>query len=292
MQPNKVLSKTMHVKQLAPGEPAAIYRLIAADQKSAMVTDEKGNPINNNPAKSLAKQTLVRDIETGMKVMIGNVTSIKYRKDKDGNDVPVEVTSPPKFVRGNMRVTQDDFATMQYMERHDGNQDNPFRDKKKMPVYYRVNPKKKAMEETHQLSMLGEAIMWVSACDLMEIKAINSKLPDGMKLNMNNDFEIIKMELLKKTKDNPIEVMKASSNRAALIKVHIMEAENFNIIMWDEESRNWFYNDAEQETITTIEIGTDRVNGMVDYFRTEEGKKLYMRMAGKLKKFLNMGSPN
>jgi hypothetical protein len=292
MQPNNVLSKAMHVMKPSETE-VVLYKLISADQFSATTTTEDDRPVLNNPAKNLAKQTLVRDIETGSKVMIGNVTSLEFKKNQDGSLKEVEITSPPKFKRGIMRLTIDEFATIQYMERHDGNQDNPFRDKKKTPVFFRVNPKKRATENSNRILMLGEALTWVGTCDRIEVKAINSALPPGLKIDMNKDDDVIKSELLSLTEKDPITVMKASTNKKAILKITVMECEHLNIIMFDEEARKWFYNDAKQEDILTIEIGTNRVDGLVDYMKAnDEGKKLYNRMALKLKKFLSIGAPN
>jgi hypothetical protein len=292
LKPNDVLSKAMHVRPLAPGE-VRIYRLIAADQLSSMQTDEAGNKLYNKPSRGISRQSFARDIETGERVMIGNVVSSTFIDRPDGSRQTIHKTAMPKFHQGNCRCTEDDFATVQYMERHDGNIDNPFRDKKKAPVFYCVNPKRKALDETNKVMVMAEALVWVGNADHTEIKAINDGLPDGLKINMNNDWEVIKGDMLKLTAKDPISVMKVSHNQLAVAKIAIMECENFGILMWDDKSRKWFYNDKEQETVASIEIGTNRIDGLLEYFGSDdEGKKTYKRMVTKLKKFLNAGAPS
>lgn len=291
MQPNKVLSKAMQVRPLQKGE-FVIYRLIEADKVSPNAVDKNGRPVNNNPSWQSAKQTLVRDIETGEKVMIGNVVNVKPEKNFDGTTRYVDVTAPMKFTDANLRVDDQTFATYQFAERHDANMDNPFRDQSKPAKYYRVDVKKRALSENNKNAILADALSWINTCDHIEIKAINKSLPDGFKLNLDSDFEIIKSELFKLTMKDPIMVMKASNNRQAIAKIICMEAEYFHIILWEEKERKWFFNDEKMEDLATIEIGKNRIDGLVEFLKTENGKKFYLRLSNRLKKYLNQGAPN
>lgn len=292
MQPNKVLSKSMQVKPLV-GEEYVIYRLLASDTDSPNIVDDQGKPIKCNPVRVLARQTLVQDFETGNKVMIGNVVSHKPIKKEDGSYRYEDVTKSIRFDDGFYRVNADQNATYEYLERHNANASNIFRDRKQPAVYYKVDAKKVAMTLNNKNAMLADALSWVSSADDKEIKAINEFLPIGKKLNMESHFEVIKGELFKITLEDPIMVMKASSNRDAISKIVVMESEYFNIIIWDEQTRKWFFNEEGQEELVTLEIGKNRIGGLVEYFFSgAEGKKCYKRVESRLKKFLNIGNPN
>lgn len=294
MQPNKVLSKPMHVRPLKNGE-FVIYRLIKADEISPNIVDKDDVKITNNPSWSTAKFTWVNDLELGQKVQIGNVTGLEAKRDDKGNitnpPVYTEKCTPAKF-NPNCRVDYTANATYEFLERHDANLDNPFRDQSKPPKFYRVDVKKRALTENNKNAILADALSWINTCNHTEVKAINASLPDGKKLNMDSDYEVIKSELFKLTKEDPIMVMKASTHRQAIAKIVVMECEFFQIILWEEGDRKWFFNNEKQEDITTIDIGKNRIDGMVDFFKTDEGKKMYMRLTTRLRMFLNNGSPN
>lgn len=287
LKPNDVLPKIMHVKPLVDGE-VRIYRLIAADHPSAMVENKDGIRLNNNPARALSRQTEVYDITTGDKVMIGNVVSKKYITLPDGSNAEVGVTAPIKFRDATVRLTKNDFASVQYMERHDGNIDNPYRDKKKQAFFYRVDPKKKAAVANNDIMMKADAILWVSGASLHELKSCAKSLPEGMKVNTDQEVEGMKADLLRLADKNPIAVLKASTDAKSIAKILIMESENYNIIMFEEEKREWFFNDDMVETITTVEIGKNKIEGLLEFFATDEdGKKRYKQIEAKLKRFLN-----
>jgi len=288
LKPNEVLSPIMHVKPLAPNE-VVIYRLITADQISSNRQTEDGVKLPNKPARSLSGKTLVRDIEKGTRVMIGHVTSVVPKQDAQGNIIYMQRTEAVNFPNATARLTADDFDKYAYMERHDGNADNPYRDKRKAAFFYRVNPRKKASEAIMQLSMKGVALAWVGEADNKELRSINEALPAGLKVDMNKSYEEIKQELLQLTDRNPIEVMKASSNREAKTKITVWDCEFLNIIMWSEELRKWYFNDESQEDILEVPIGSNRVDALVYFFMTTEGTKIRNRVSTKLKKFLNQG---
>jgi hypothetical protein len=298
MQPNKVLSKSMHVRPLAKDE-VVIYQLIESTKLSPnAVDDETGEKKMNSPKWKSARQTMVRDFETGESVVIGCVVGQKPVTIKEGPNrgqiFNEDVLSVLKFDNGGfLKLSASDFGMYQYAERHSANESNPFRDASKQAKYFRLDPKRKAVGDSQNLTMKGDALAWIGTCDHIEIKAINESLPDGYKLNMESDYEVIKAQLLKLTDNDPIMVMKASNNKRAIVKITVMECEKFQIILWEENKREWFYNDDKMETLAKIEIGKNRYDGMVEFFKSnEKGPQAYKRLETKLRKFLNMGAPN
>src|SRR5690349_12007903 len=109
MQPNKVLSKIMHVKPLQEGE-FVTYRLIEADQKSPNMVDKNDQPVLKNPTWVASRQTVVKDFDTGEMVRIGNVTSTKPINLQDGTVRYEDVTKSVMF-NPMIKVGAKDFAT-------------------------------------------------------------------------------------------------------------------------------------------------------------------------------------
>lgn len=299
MQPNKVLSKSMHVKPLQKGE-VVTYQLIESTKVSPVKTNDKtGEKLNNSPSWRSARYTMVKDFETGELVEISCVVGSKPFTYNDGPNKGrsgmQDVLDTLKFSSsGILEITSDTpFGLYQFAERHSANDSNQFRDPHKQAKYFRLDPKRSSVLESNKLLMKGEALAWVGTCDHIEIKAINASLPDGYKLNMESDYEVIKAKLMELTDKEPIMVMKASNNKAAIAKIAVMEAEKFLIILWEEKTREWFYNEEKMETIAMLEIGKNRYDGLVEFFKSsKEGNRMYQRLETRLKKFLNLGKPN
>lgn len=288
----------MHVKPLKSGEKVT-YQLIEATKKSPTKKTEDDEPLNNSPSWRSAKRTMVKDIETGELVEISCVVGTKPFVYDDGPNKGKtqmqDVLDVLKFnSSGVLEISdQDPFGMYQYAELHSANESNPFRDPNKPAKYFRLDAQKAAISESNKLLMKGEALAWIGSCDHIEIKAINTSLPDGFKLNMESDYEVIKAKLMELTDKDHIMVMKASNNKAAIAKITVMECEKYKIILWEEQSRKWFYNDEKMATIAEIEIGKNRYDGLVEVFKSgDEGKKLYKRLTTTLEKFLNLGRPN
>jgi hypothetical protein len=291
MQPNKVLSKEMHVKNLRDGE-VAIYQLIGAGEISPNRKTQDDDPVYKNPSWQSSRTTMVRDIETGDVVMIGNVTGKRPNpaKTKNNNEPEfIDLLSPMKFVNGFLRLTHLDNPTFQYAERHNANQSNPFRDESKKARYFRVDPKRQAIADNARREILADALSWVMTCDKKEIEAINKQLPDGFKLNMDDHMEVIVGKLFDYTQKDPVTVMKASGDKKTIAKITVLEAEKYQIIIWDNDNRTWFFNDEKMEEIHKVPIGKNRVDGLVESFGTPDGHKYYLRVITRLKKFLNRG---
>jgi hypothetical protein len=289
LQPNKVLSKIMRV---TPLKGVAIYRLIKSDEISPTATDINGNKKFSNPSWKSADKFQIRDIETGQMVLIGNVVSVKAVKEPNGALRYDPVTAALKFTDGTLRITDKEQATYEAAERHNANRDNPFRDDSKPAIYYRIDARKYAASQNNKNAILAESLMWVTNLDHIKIKALNQDLPDGKKLNLDSEYEVIKDQLFKLTQEDPIMVMKASDNRATIAKIVVMECERFQIILWDNEKRVWFFNDEKQLTIMEVEIGKNRIDALAEFGKTDdEGRKFFIKMQQRLSKFLNKGAP-
>lgn len=284
----------MHVKPLE-GSQQVKYRLLSAEKKSVTRVSESGEPLYDKPIRDLAPKVLVRDIETGSKVMIGNVVGYEVKNLENGQTINRPRFKGVRFVNQEVLVDATKNELYQYMERHNANESNPFRDRTKPAVYYRVDPKKKALKEYHTISMKGEAITWISAADHIELKSINDGLPKEMKVDMNKSWDEIKTEMLRLADKDPVTVMKYSRNRPLIVRLTIMECENYGILMWEEDRREWFFNDSETTTIANVQVGSDRYVALAEFLlstKEENGRKILKQIQTKLKKFLNQGSPD
>lgn len=278
----------MRVQLLKEGE-FVIYRLIEADKISPNATDMEGGPVYQSPVRNLARMSRVFDIEKKQPILIGNVVELIPKTDSNGNQVIEEICKGISFTDGMIQVGADKNNTYQYLERHNANRDNIFRNPTLQAVYYRVDPRKKAIEETNKFDILTDALAWIqSGADAKEFMAINNNLPEGKKVDMNQSEKGIKAAFYKLAMEDPMLVMKSSSHALAILKITVMECERYNIILWDESDRKWFFNSEKVEDLVTVEIGTDRVAGLVEYLRTTEGRKKHAQLKNKLNMFLSI----
>lgn len=297
MNPNAVLSKELYVKPLKENE-VVVYKLCATDEidYSRMEIDPNGNDTGRFRKKSpgwiTSDRYTVYDPKLGRRVIIGNVVSLKQEIMPDRSTKDIPVLGRVKFEMGKaVTLTSKDQNTYEFLERLDQNRDNPFRDKNKPAKFYRVDERRVAEDKNHKNLVLADALMWIGSADQTEIKTINAGLPPGMKLNMNDPYEVIKSQLFDLTKDNPIMVMKASNNTKVKIKIQVMDASKFEVIFFEDEKREWIFNRGERAKIMSVDIGKNKVDALVEFFQSSEGVKFYRGMVSEMKTFLKSGAP-
>lgn len=290
MQVNEVLSETYHVKPLPEGD-VAVYKLISADKDDpSRIDTSTGKPSKCTPTHYMAgKRTIIDKGNNNTPIIIGNVTGTEQKKMPDGTIIGVPVVSDCVFEKGLMTVTSDEAATYQYLERIDGNRDNPFRNNKKKVIFYRVNNRKAALKDLEIHSLVTDALIWIREADPKEIQSIASNI-EGYSINLDLPYEVIKKELSNIAIKDPASVIKSSDHKAAKIKLQVLDSIRYQLIMFDEGDNNslrrWFWVDGDQTDLCVIEIGEDKVEALVKYFTTDEGRKKYQKLAGKLKKIL------
>lgn len=278
-------------------DEVAVYKLIAADIKDLSRRDDNNNPIPGKPGRKLHHTVKVNDPVTRKQYNIRNITGYTIETLPGGQE-----RDKPKLERflfrpgGATMVKADQQETYAWLERHNGNRDNPFRDKTRPAVFYRVNPKRTAIKELENDYILVDALNYVRDASLTQLKTMYSKLAKTIKLDINADSaETLKRGLFEYTKNNPILAMKAGDDRQTRLKIQIMEAEYFNIIMFDEgddevkgAKRQWRFVDKKMTPICEVELATPKIDGLIEYFEaTEEAKGVYLGIVNTLNNVLN-----
>ena len=313
IQANDQLSPSLKVKPLEEGQ-FATYKLCDADLKDlSRVDDKTGKPRDNQPRRSMKGEIVIMDPFTRKKIRLRNIVS-SVLVERGG--IQVEEPKIARVLFGHnsvITIGPDDPGTYEFMERHPGNRDNPYRDKLsgKKPIFYRLNAKKKAIQDMEHNYILTDALNHVLASDKAELVAIWQKLdPTSQKLiNPEAGLESIKRDTFALAKEKPAIVMKASNNREAKAKLQIMDAEYYNVIMFMENEedvkipRRWMFVDGEED-ICEVAITDNKIDGLMKFMfsiglddqkmKEEERDKIrklgmnaYQKMADRMKKIFN-----
>lgn len=297
LQVNLHLHERMHVKPLGDDEIAK-YRLKKSDQDDITRMEESsGKKMKHQQVYSFVGRKTIYDPFNKRKVVIQNITGWKPEKLPSGEIKDNPIVSRVLFPRtGEIILSSRDNEQYAFMERMNENESNEFRDSKLMPkgMFYRVDVKKQTLKELERDYLVVDALIWLRDANEIEIQTIYRALDAETKKNINADagFETIKRGLFELSHKNPILVLKASTNKAAKIKVQCMEAEKFHVIAFDEGTattpRRWVYISGTPETICEMEPGTHKIDGLVKFFTTDkQGKDWYVKMVEGLKNVLD-----
>lgn len=293
---NDVVSPELKVTVLEEGQTAT-YKLCDVDLVDLSRVDERsGKPKNCAPRRSMLSKATITDPFTKRRVIIQNITGTEFKNGPD--DLPREV---PKIERvnfprtGALTLTHDHPGTYCFLERHPRNRDNPFRDKSKLPIFYRVNAKRKAITEMENIYLKSDALDWVKKADITELRAIYTKLdPTSQGMIGTEPFEVLRRDMFSFADRFPQLLLKASGNKEAKMKIQIMDAEHFNIISFfdiDEmgvnKDRIWTFTGG-MGKICTIEINENKYDALAAFFvkKGDEGKNAYRTMIASLTKIL------
>lgn len=313
LQINEQFHESLKVKPLEEGQTAT-YKLCDADLVDFARVDEKtGKPRNNQPRRSMKGEVLITDMFLKKKIRLRNIVGEKA-VEREG-----KIVYEPEIKRvlfdhnSTITIGPDDPGTYVFLERHPGNRDNPFREtlSGKNPIFYRINAKKKAVQDMEHNYILADALRHVADADKTELLSIYKKLDptSAKKINPEGTYEQLKRDTFDLAKEKPAIVMKASSNREAKAKLQIMDAAYFNIIIFmdNEEDhtlpRRWMFVEGEED-ICEIPIEENKFDGLMKFMfslsiegekmdekerekRRKIGMNAYQKMTERLKKIFN-----
>lgn len=284
---NAVVSKNMQVKALEEDQ-SATYKLCDADLVDLSRIDEATNkPKNCSPRRSMLGKTTIVDINTKKRITIMNVVGIEHAEQPDHSLREIPKIARIVFPRtGVLTLGPENQGTYMFLERHPFNRDNPFRNKNDRPKFYRINAKKRAIEEMQNDYIMADAMVHVRDANESELKAILMAMDSTAKKEINPEsFETLKRDLFRYVKKHPVDVMKASSNKLAKMKIQIMDAEHFNLIAFleneedDKMPRRWI-NVSTDTDICTLDITQNKIDGLLDYIQEsgEDGVDVYQKV--------------
>ncbi len=291
---NNILSPELRVKELAEDQNA-IYKLCDSDTTDPSRVDENtGKPKQCQPRWAGRKKETIYDPFQKKSVVIMNITGIKHEEIPGQGLREIPIAERPIFPHtGMLTLGAEHQGTYAFLERHPRNRDNPFRDKNQVPKFYRVNAKKQAIKDMENSFILLDALNHVRDADQTELRTIYDSLDANLKRDVNsNSAEALKRDIFKLAQKHPIQVMQASSNKPARMKIQIMDAEHFNIITFleDEEDdkmpRRWVFTGT-REDICQLDITKHKIDGLLEYFLSDdEAIKKYQMIVKSLKKVL------
>ncbi len=298
--PQTALSENLRVKETPiKADEAVFFKLINADKIDMSRDDGKGTYLQPEVYQISDRITVTDPYAKGgpRKVVIGNVVGANPVELPDGNTVMKEALKGVQFIRGYAKVSSADWATYCYLMRRPDNDSNPFRKAMggKKVLFKKVEEKK----EINDLLMLEDMAYQAQKIvretkDPVKIKSIAAALNKGAdqryhipsyQPGVREDIPAIKLELIQRAKSFPKAVIYASGDEIAKVKIQVMEAMNFGIVIYNEKA--FFLVGKEYKQLLQTEPDSDKVDQLVDFFTSEEGGKLYAEFAQLLTKAMS-----
>lgn len=298
---NDVLSKTLQVKPLAPGETAQ-FELVNRYKK------EPGREEPSCPELwAISEKEMIYDpgANNGMggSVLIQNIIGFEPKEiaGSEGRMYNKPVLKKPEFIKGVLTVGHEENNTYIFLMRSKKNIMNPFRGSKTRAVFRPVNLKKETYDQIQVLDLQWQAEKLIRESDWnvsRTIRANLNKSPDQRFhiKSAENDLQGMKLELIQIAKSNPKKIIMASSDVESKNRVYIADALQFNILIWTESTRTWSLYDSNSKEkdkvneLTIVDADKDKVDALLDHFKTEVGRKHYTLFVHILTKIFKVAS--
>lgn len=263
------LSKELLPKQIKEGE-VKTFKLVGAgaiDPLSGLPSHKAGG--------TYVGTTTVFDKVKKKKVFLRNITGIGSTI-KDGKDVIEEVISDVVFDSiGLLHVTWDQPETYVYLSRHNVCLTNPYRDKNVKAEWEELLPINAEEQVKFRLDLEYESMRLVKEADINQIKAMVVTLAKKGYLkhvNIDGHASDTRHELVKFTRTNPAEIIRASKNKKEVTKLDIVEANDLREIEYSYDNNEWIWCNIHgtEKLIHTVEPGSDAVNSLAEFLLKEE----------------------
>lgn len=270
---NDQLSKDLRVPALKPGEKKLFRRLL-----SGKIDPQTGEPFVLSDFWQSGK-AMVYDRFSKKSVLLLNVVGSRQIELPSGEMFTKPVVGMVEWDRtGDKLLTEENFEEYCFLMRSNQNVSNPFRNQTHKTSFYLVDKEREAKLEQADYDLEMEAAYFVRNCDELELKTI------AKKRNITTPPERLRMEILNRIKQGGAKyVMIASSNGHIKKRIQISDAEKYNILLFDDLNGRWFFTDNNNDIICEVSLDKDKVEGMIEFFDTEEGAKKYALLAKKVK---------
>lgn len=271
---NKLLSRKMRVKPLAEGE-VATFRLI-----NALKVEPRSKMPIRKAFYSLYGHANVTDVESGARVMLQNIASHVPVRMPDRTIQWVPQEERVRFGNmGTLRLGHGQNNTYAFLARHPLNDSNPFAPIGGRRVFYQVDALAEAKKSMAADSLELEARVLVRDSTLEDLKPMAKAL--GVSLDIGP--EEIRHALNQRAKKSPAMLIRASKNMGLKALVLIEDALDSRLIGFDEQSREWFWNDGEEkEGFYVVEAGIESKKALAGYLIGTDNRAGYRRLVGKL----------
>lgn len=287
----------------------AVYKLLAAEQDDFLITDLNNKARKRRPGFSFAGKQDIYDPIRGETVTILNKSKGKRKVQTTFGEI--STTGSPESVKFTsdtpvIVVKHDQPETYAFMERMNENKSNKYARKGVVPVFERVDHRKRAAEQLEKSEFKLDAMNWVmKEAKYPELVACAEKVqtyrPDvRIKTDYKNSeastgFELLKRELFALAEDDPHTIIKSSNKVDSIMKMQIRDAERFQVILFSEAKKNkvsendrvWFHNEEQLKRICTVELGKNPHEALFEHFeKTKDGHADYTKMVTRLSRIL------
>jgi hypothetical protein len=206
------------------------------------------------------------------------------------------VYKAPQFIRGYCTVTADENALYERLMRSKNNISNKFRKAmgKGRDLFMLVEDTKEIADQLQLEDLRWMAETEVRTVEWAALKGIAATLnqsPDS-RLHVKSyipgvkeDLPGIKLELIQLAKLYPKQVIAASQNLDAKLKVQIFEAMNFGVLIYQDKSY-FLIGPKDLVSVHTPDVDKNPVDSLIKHLTSAEGKKSYVLFAQLLNKAL------
>jgi len=275
---NEVLSKQLQVPELKPGEFVK-FKLL----KKGRIDPQTDEPLVFGEYWQHGKEVIYDPFLKGNKrVLLLNTDGVRIVDNPDGT-----TRQEPRVVSvmwpdtGVIMLGEDRFEQICFLRRSNKNKGNSFRKKDFLPLFEEVNEQVALNNKQFDEDIELDARIWVRDAKLDDLKAIADNL--GITYDPKK-LAGLRMSVADKVKKDPRSVMIHSSNVKTKKKIQIMDAIQYEILLFSEVDSTFYYKEDLTKPLCEISRDTDSVEGLMAFFATEEGKGQYAQFASKVKK--------
>lgn len=279
MKPNEVLSKDLHVKPLEEGQTAT-FQIVGAN-KLGNKRNKEGVRVPINPTvKQVPSMAYIYDPIKKTRIRIGNVVGEEPDEDDRGKTFFRPIVEPVLIENGTITLNWEQNDTYIFLMRHPRNKSNPWADRKKKPMFELVDNESKRREKISYDAVEDDAIILLREASSEDLMAIAEGIEDDdyrKLVNLDNSVDEVRHDLRNIIrKGHPDVIVRASDNKVAKAKLQVIEGEKWLLLKRINAKRTWYFlkGDDKKELIQ-VEPNHDMVMGLVDWMKTEEGKKFY-----------------
>jgi hypothetical protein len=175
---------------------------------------------------------------------------------------------------GELIVGRDQMDLYFFLERHPKNQNNPYRNKRRKPLFFRIDEQKAIQNNLNMQALKFSAMTWANTAKVADLKAIAEKLP-----NMNPSMPPSQLAFMVRdlADKNPRLVILHANDQEAKKKVLITDAEKYNVLYFDQFAQLW-KEVSTGETLCEVSAEDTPFDAIVNYYNSDAGKKNYVRL--------------
>jgi hypothetical protein len=271
-QPNKVVSAKQKITPLKEGETATFALLSYGKSDGSRIDLDTKKPIPTVPATYvIAGRERVLNVDTGAYVYIQNENGVQTKVNEKGEPYDVPTVEPIRIFNGILNLTHRDNAKFIFMSMSNKNANNPYRDKNKGAVFYRLDQKRKQDNTAKQYLFDNkmEAFNIIKKADIEELKAICMTLPKNFNLSIHDTIPVIKTNLMTIADRQPDLVILANTkNHAAKLQVELQKALNFGVVEFEDSVWSVVGVNGKNDVICKVEAGEDMFEGIVKHINS------------------------